>query len=164
MKKIIYLFAFLFTFSLAKAQDYVKMMSDNSYNFYQVQQAFNNYWQGKTYQKGKGWKQFKRWEYFMEPRINALGIIPNPSLAWEEYHQFKEKYKQQKGAQNNKAANWTPLGPTSWNSIGWNPGIGRINGVTVDPSNSNIIYVGTPAGGCWKSIDNGSSWLPLRIY
>ena len=54
------------------------------------------------------------------------------------------------------AANWTSMGPSSSNS-GYN-GIGRVNCVTVDPTNSDNIWVGTPAGGLWKSTDGGTSW------
>jgi Secretion system C-terminal sorting domain/PKD domain len=150
-----------FLINSASSQEYVQLMEDKTSSFYDVQQAFNNYWDGKSYEKGKGWKQFKRWEYFMEPRVNNQGIIANPSLPWTEHLKFKTKYALQKGNPNNKAANWSPIGPTSWNSIGWNPGIGRVNAVAVDPNNSNIIYVGTPAGGCWKTINNGTSWSPL---
>ncbi len=154
-------FAFFLVINSGQSQDYVRLMDDQNANFYDIQDAFNKHWQGKPYEKGKGWKQFKRWEYFMEPRVYPSGQLLNPSLAYEEYLQFKNKYDSKKTSANNKSANWTPLGPTSWNSISSNPGIGRINAITVDPNNSNIIYVGAPSGGCWKSVDGGSSWLPI---
>jgi hypothetical protein len=162
MKRIlITTFILLFIISQNNAQEYVRLMGEKNSNFNEVKEAFEDYWEGKEYVKGKGWKQFKRWEYFMESRVNEDGIISNPSLPWLEHQKFQKKYRLQKESSNKQAANWTPIGPTSWSSIGWNPGIGRVNAVTVDPNNSNIIYVGTPAGGCWKSIDNGVSWLPL---
>ncbi len=160
MKKILSLFVLISTMPLvAKAQEYVRLMEQQDANFYDIQDAFNTYWDGKPYEKGKGWKQFKRWEWFMEPRVYPTGKLPNPALVYNEYINFKNKYTSKKP--NNKTANWTPLGPSSWNSIGWNPGIGRVNAITVDPNNNNIIYIGTPAGGCWKSTDGGNSWNPL---
>jgi photosystem II stability/assembly factor-like uncharacterized protein len=144
-----------------KAQEYVRLMEEQNSSFYDIQQAFYDHWDGKTYEKGKGWKQFKRWEWFMEPRVYPTGKLINPSLAYEEYKKFKDKYALPKGAIQNKSSNWTPMGPTSWTSTGWNPGIGRINAITVDPNNSNTIYVGAPAGGCWKTTNGGSSWTPL---
>ncbi len=160
-----YFFSLIITLFLIdnslNAQEYVQLMETHSANFYDIQNSFNNYWDNKTYEKGKGWKQFKRWEWFMEPRVYPSGKLPNPALAYEEAMKFEKTYQVKKGKQNNKAANWTPLGPTSWNSIGWNPGIGRINAITVDPNNSNTIYVGTPAGGCWKTTNGGSNWTPL---
>jgi len=43
----------------------------------------------------------------------------------------------------------------------WSSGQGRINTVTVDPNNSSIIYVGAPAGGIWKSVNSGTTFMPL---
>lgn len=160
-----YLFSLIVTLFLIDnssiAQEYVQLMEIQTSNFYDIQNSFNNYWDGKTYERGKGWKQFKRWEWFMEPRVYPSGKLPDPSFAYNEFVKFKNTYGVKKGTQNNKAANWTPLGPTNWNSIGWNPGIGRINAITVDPNNSNTIYVGTPAGGCWKTTNGGNNWSPL---
>lgn len=38
---------------------------------------------------------------------------------------------------------------------------GRITGVTVDPSDPNVIYISAAGGGAWKTKDGGKSWLPL---
>lgn len=160
MRYLIGLLAFIIIPSTFNAQEYVRLMEKQDANFYDIQEAFYEHWKNKPYEKGKGWKQFKRWEYFMEPRVYPSGRITNPGLVYEEFVKFKSKYTSPKTT-NNKTANWTPLGPTNWNSIGWNPGIGRINAITVDPNNPNIIYVGAPAGGCWKSVDGGNSWSPL---
>lgn len=66
MRKIQLLFIGLLSASFVYAQEYVEMMQNKSANFYQIQKAFNDYWENKPYEKGKGWKQFKRWEYLME--------------------------------------------------------------------------------------------------
>ncbi len=163
MKKIIALLGIsLMTSYSVQSQEYVRLMEQQDANFYDIQREFNNYWDGKQYKKGKGWKQFKRWEWFMEPRVYPTGKLPNPELAYNEFIKFKNKYTPKKS--NNKTSNWTPLGPTEWNSIGWNPGIGRVNAVTVDPNNNNIIYIGAPAGGCWKSTNGGNTWTPLSDH
>ncbi|PKP46390.1 MAG: hypothetical protein CVT95_07060 [Bacteroidetes bacterium HGW-Bacteroidetes-12] len=161
MKNIGLIIGCVFIITHSYSQEYVRLMEDKNANFFEIQEAFYNYWENKPYEKGKGWKQFKRWEYFMEPRVNAQGVIPDPGKTWEEFQKFQKKYASTKADKSNKTSNWSPLGPTSWNSIGWNPGIGRINTVAVDPNNSNVIYVGAPAGGCWKSTNAGSSWIPL---
>lgn len=160
MKKLFTLLFIVLICQSSFPQEYVKLMEKQDANFYDIQASFNNFWDGKTYVKGKGWKQFKRWEYFMEPRVYPTGRLPKPNIAWEQHQLFQKKYTTKKGV-NNKSANWTPLGPTNWSSIGWNPGIGRINCVAVDPNNSSIIYVGSPAGGCWKTTDGGASWSPM---
>ena len=161
MKNILILSIVLFTLTnVIQAQEYVRLMEQQSSNFYDIQKSFNEHWDGKAYEKGKGWKQFKRWEYFMEPRVYPSGRIIDPSLAYKEFKKFKTTYSKPKGSTNNKAANWTAIGPTNFND-NTSLRIGRINAITIDPNNDNIIYIGSPAGGCWKSVDAGNSWNPL---
>ena len=40
-------------------------------------------------------------------------------------------------------------------------GQGRINTIIKDPNNNQTLYVGAPAGGIWKSTDDGVNWTPL---
>jgi len=49
--------------------------------------------------------------------------------------------------------NWMLEGPTN---VG-----GRINTILVHPSNSNIIYTGSAAGGIFKTINGGTTWEPI---
>ncbi|MBA2227575.1 sialidase family protein, partial [Thermogemmata fonticola] len=59
---------------------------------------------------------------------------------------------------------WVSLGPAPINN-GPTPGnnavTGRITGVTVDPSDPNVIYVTTAGGGAWKTKNGGLTWMPL---
>jgi photosystem II stability/assembly factor-like uncharacterized protein len=48
-----------------------------------------------------------------------------------------------------------------WNALSEGGGSGRATDVIVDPSNANIVYLGTAGGGLWKSIDAGATWVPL---
>jgi photosystem II stability/assembly factor-like uncharacterized protein len=54
---------------------------------------------------------------------------------------------------------WQTLGPTSLPNDGTS--IGRITTVAVDPTNSNIVYVGGAQGGVWKTTNGGANWTPL---
>lgn len=38
---------------------------------------------------------------------------------------------------------------------------GRVPTVAFHPTNRNILYLGTSAGGVWKSTNEGASWVPL---
>ncbi|WP_300567050.1 T9SS sorting signal type C domain-containing protein, partial [Flavobacterium sp.] len=59
-------------------------------------------------------------------------------------------------------SNWTPIGPFTHSNTGsWSSGQGRVNVVCIDPSNTNTLYIGSPAGGIWKSINAGLNWTPL---
>ncbi|MCF8298148.1 MAG: T9SS type A sorting domain-containing protein [Saprospiraceae bacterium] len=135
-------------------QHWVEMMNDPSYNFYEVQKEFNKYWEGKEIEKGKGWKQFKRWEYFMELRVDSSGRIANPSASWKVYKTIRANQAMAKSA---PSADWKFIGPSD---IPTNKGgAGRLNCIEIHPNNPNIMFVGAPSGGLWKSINGGLTWL-----
>src|SRR5258705_13043885 len=62
----------------------------------------------------------------------------------------------QGGSQQFTAANWTLLGPVS--SVPTDGGVRRINCIRFDPTNSNIVWAGAPAGGLWKTTNGGNTW------
>lgn len=157
MKKTIGLAFILALFSTrgANAQPWMDQLSARGQtNFYDIQSAFNRYWQGKDYkEKGKGWKPFKRWEWFWEPRVYPTGELPDPMQLYDEY----VKVMGARGRNANiNGGNWTELGPSS--AAGGYSGVGRINCVRVDPINSSILWAGSPSGGLWKSTNAGGSW------
>ncbi|MBL0341092.1 MAG: PKD domain-containing protein [Bacteroidetes bacterium] len=86
----------------------------------------------------------------MAPRVGSDGKRFDPSTAWKE----SKKYRQQYSSLN--AGNWTFIGPSIVPTGGG--GAGRLNFVRVHPTNPDIIFVGSPAGGLWKSEDAGLSW------
>src|SRR5208282_195308 len=55
---------------------------------------------------------------------------------------------------------WTAIGPMPTVSSGGGVGLvsGRITSIAVDPTNSNIVYLGGAQGGVWKSTDGGTNW------
>lgn len=137
--------------------------SKKKLNFYQIVNEFNKYWESKTpdmeeeseNEEEGGWQQFKRWEWFMGQRVYPSGNFFDSRILYHEYENFK---RQRIGiSQNNIAvANWTFIGPDVVPGSGG--GIGRINCMAFDPSNSNTIFVGAACGGLWKSTNGGSSW------
>lgn len=174
MKRVLpVLFYLLLTIPLMAQQWVENLPQDKAQNgtlsFYDVQKAFNDYWEPFNVEKGKyidtngklvkapGWKQFKRWEYYWESRVNqTTGEFPNTS-AIEEYKKWLDKNPQN----NPKSAsgNWVSLGPSS--SAGGYAGTGRLNCIAFHPTDNNTYWVGSPSGGLWKTTDNGSSWTVL---
>lgn len=152
-----HIFFFLISFFLYSefsfAQLWVEMLQDSNTNFYTIQKAFNNYWDGKEIEKGKGWKQFKRWENFMAPRVYPDGEMNHAADLWNAYQQLEKNELSNKSL---KTANWTSLGPVDIPSNGG--GAGRINCIAFYPGNPTIMFAGSPSGGLWKSTDAGNSW------
>jgi large repetitive protein len=59
---------------------------------------------------------------------------------------------------------WFSVGPAPINSAqtaGDNASTGRVTGVSVDPSDPNVIYISTAGGGAWKTKNGGLTWTPL---
>jgi photosystem II stability/assembly factor-like uncharacterized protein len=59
-----------------------------------------------------------------------------------------------------KGTVWVPIGPSPI-SQGNALVNGLVTAIAISPSNSNVIYMGTAGGGMWRSIDGGSTWIPL---
>jgi hypothetical protein len=97
-----------------------------------------------------GYSQYKRWEWFMAPRVSSTGERPAPDAVWNAMNEYRKGYNVQGGA-----GNWTPLGPSNTAAIN---GAGRLNFLTIDPNNTNSLWVGSPAGGLWNSTDGGTTW------
>lgn len=135
-------------------------LNDTTVTFPQIQQSFNNYWGNQPVEKGKGWKAYKRWEHFMSQRVSPDGKFFPPNKAFTEYYAWLQQYGSGVSAQ--ATANWTLMGPVQVPGNGG--GSGRLSSVVFQPGNTQIIYVGAPAGGLWKSTNYGATWTPLTDH
>lgn len=167
MKKIYCLFLFLSTLNLVSQYNPDAPWMQNlgklngSANMSQIKDAFNLYWEthDRTF-KGSGFKPFMRWVNFHENQLHDDGTV----MTNDELLQI---YNQKTLAQNSKTSsvtsNWQPVfGALPYSNTGSSsPGQGRVEAIAVDPNNANIIYVGAPSGGLWKSINAGVNFIPL---
>ena len=68
---------------------------------------------------------------------------------------------------NTQITSWTELGPKPINNTngiftwGTAPFSGRVTAIAVNGSNPSNIYLGGAQGGVWKSMDGGTTWVPL---
>ncbi|KAA3597878.1 MAG: hypothetical protein DWQ06_12320 [Calditrichaeota bacterium] len=155
------LLSLLFSVNLF-AQPWMKDLDRNA-NFYEIQEAFNKHWEGKTPGKGQGWKPFKRWEHYWRDRIEPNGDFPNPTVLWNAWQQKKLNFGNGKGTNQINTANWTEMGPLGnvFYPNGDSHGAGRVDCIAVDPNDYNTIWVGTPSGGLWKTTNNGQNWTTM---
>ncbi|WP_445456075.1 GEVED domain-containing protein [Flavobacterium sp. HNIBRBA15423] len=125
--------------------------------------SFNQYW--LTHDKNKkasGYKPFMRWEYHWRNNEHPDGTIITPQEIEAAWQMKKSQIHKKQTETALKASNWQPVGPFTHTINGsWSAGQGRVNVVYVDPNNANVIYVGTPAGGIWKTTNGGTTWNPL---
>jgi photosystem II stability/assembly factor-like uncharacterized protein len=153
--KLTPLLILVFAFQVLNGQPWIENVKSEKPTFHEIQNAFYDYWKDKTIEKGKGYKPFKRWEWYWEPRILPNGEFPSPSVTWDAWQDYIKTHPE---ATNKIAsdANWSFIGPST--TPGGYNGLGRINCIAFHPTIANTFWVGTPAGGLWKTTNGGSTW------
>ena len=143
---------------------WIDMMQDETVSFYKTQEAFETYWKGRTRSKGDGYNAFKRWEWFMESEVLANGDYRTIDAIQAEVMKFRSNYTTQMAPSSHSGpgqkGQWENLGPINKPraSSGQPNGMGRINAIGVHPTNDNIVFVGAPNGGIWRTYDKGKTW------
>lgn len=160
------------------------LMQDPDAKFRDVQYAFYHWWE-KRYEalererekageaegeegeedgevEGVGYQLFKRWEYINRNRVQADGKLPAPDDVMKKYEQYISEYD----ATNSASGNWTFVGMSNYpaNNTAQPTGMGRVNAIAFHPSDPNIIFIGAPSGGIWKTNNpngNSTAWTNL---
>ena len=117
----------------------------------------------------KEYKKWKRWEWEMVRHLDANGDFVNINQANKKAIDYEESAMlQQSISMASPGGSWTPVGPNLmswWAGTGTSTmGIGRVDRIAFQAGSSSIMYIGTPAGGLWKSTNAGLSWTPLNNY
>ena len=156
MKKIIiFLFGFVcvfYSYAQVWEDQLLRTVKEPSINEKII--AFEKYKLENEYVKGNGYKPYARSLEFTAKRISGNNKFPANAL-FIEWEKERNKYRQ---ASN---SNWLPLGPIDVPIIlsnGKKRGNGRVNAIAFDPNDEDVIWVGTPAGGLWKTDDGGNTW------
>lgn len=154
LKKTITLIAFAILTQGIKAQPWLENLKTENPTFQEIQKSFYKYWKDKPIEKGQGYKPFKRWEWYWEPRVLADGHFPSQSIIWDEYQNYLKAHPLENRSVS--SANWSFVGPST--TPGGYDGLGRVSCMAFHPTNANTFWVGTPAGGLWKTVDGGNTW------
>ncbi len=152
----------LFTLaSFGQEPFYKQMMYDDSYNFYDVVDSANAWFEKHGTRKGSGFKPFQRWANENESKFYPTGDRSNAYFegATTAYQVLKSDHRRT----HHKAelSSWEELGPWDANNITshYSPGIGRVETFWVNPSNTDEIMLGSRSGGFWKTTDGGVNWV-----
>lgn len=173
LKKFLLFFgAFVFALSLnSQAQSTQKVNIQghelDTRNYDEIVALMDAYWESRPdkLNKGSGYKPYQRWKELWQYYLNEDRSLMSSEQIVQQYrnaHPKNNGLRYGKTTSSSDLSNWQPLGPYSHKNKGsWSPGQGRVNITTVDPSDPNTIYVGTPNGGLWRSKNHGSTWEPL---
>ena len=160
MKKFYILLIFATSFSWS--QEYRRMIANGNYTVQEIQQEAEAYFEIVGTERGKGYKPYKRWEHQALQNMNENGMLKSPAFYQNELENYNNYLNQNASYNSLPQGNWEPLGPIDWDATsGWNPGVGRITSIAIDPTDDNHIIVGGQTGGVWKTIDGGTNWTVL---
>ncbi len=153
------------------AQDNLYQKLGGRTNLKEVMQIVDehfNYGKSESLTKHEGEREFeneylhwKRWEYFHSIRLDEFGNITNNTQRLWEAYQFDARFTTERV--DASYGTWTAIGPTGYTNTasGYNGGMGRVNCIAFHPTLSNVLFIGTPQGGVWKTTNGGTSWFPL---
>ncbi|WP_040251699.1 VPS10 domain-containing protein [Psychroserpens mesophilus] len=162
MKNYYLLIVFLVSAMVSWSQEYRQMIAKGTYTVQEIQQSAEAYFAEVGTERGKGYKPYKRWEYQALQDMDENGMLPTPEFYFNELASYNSYVNQNYGEARTAVGAWQPLGPDYWNQTsGWNPGVGRVTSVAIEPANPDHIIAGADTGGVWRSLDGGSSWTVL---
>lgn len=107
-------------------------------------------------------KHFNRWAYYQSLHLGPSGEFVNISKKTLEAVQ-----SQSDAPLTSANGSWAFIGPDTTSNNNPNAsgmGLGRVDRIAFHPSNANTIYVGTPAGGLWKTTNGGVTWSALSNF
>ncbi len=129
-------------------------------DFNQVKSIYQEDFKQLNPDRKKGNKWFYRWLWDNRFEIQPDGSILNAV----QYFPKSNKHNNEKLQSD---AKWIPIGPKemapSYEHRSGH-GMGRINCVAFHPTNPDILWIGTPGGGVWKTYNSGKSWSPLTDF
>ena len=134
-------------------------------SFDEIVEKGNTFWETHDKDaKGSGYKPFKRWEAYWQNYVDINGYLPSTQDLWKAWKQKTATNQLRTTSENSLTdqSDWFALGPVDFINRSTNYlNLGRVNCIITDPNNSDILYVGTPSGGIWKSVDAGLTYVPL---
>ncbi len=131
-----------------------------SKNYFEICQQLDAYFATEYVEETDCWDnnfvKYERWKWWWRDRVNADGSFPELREQWLENRQRLAAEAQNRSEQ----PNWQNEGPKHNPNFGyW--GMGRTKNLAFHPTNPNIMWVGTPDGGIWKTSDGGNTWTAL---
>ena len=113
-----------------------------------------------TTEVNRNLKHWQRYEWYMSSRLGPNGEFVNINQKMIEATGLQQSRTTVSGNNPNIPASstaiWSPIGP-----LNTADGIGRVDRLAFHPTDADIVYAGTTAGGLWRTTDAGTNWTNL---
>ncbi len=156
-----FIFFSIFVLPSFAQQQKLKTLLQGKTNFIEIENTANEYFANKnkksahTYEDNE-YVKYMRWHWYWKSRVNPDGSFPDIKAQYEIYKNLSGGNASNK---KTRATNWTNISQTT--STGGYNGMGRLITMAFHPTDTNIIYVGAPVGGIWKTTTGGNAWTSL---
>ena len=105
---------------------------------------------------------FDAWNYYWRMHLDKNGYMVPPGEMEKNWEAYMQSHGSKTARTTAMPSNWVFQGPST-SAHGYS-GLGRINRVAFDPTDSNTFYIGAAGSNTWKTKDGGASWTPLYTF
>lgn len=148
--------------SVVTSQAFINQIGEPR-TYQEFKSKVNEYYATHDHGKGTGFAQYKRATFINDGRYSMDGRTINfEALNQVAYSRAIAHVSHDRSTHGD----WESLGPYDnyCSDSGSGANLGRTNCVAYHPTDPNIMWVGTPAGGLWKTIDGGLTWACITNY
>ena len=148
----------------ADAPHWMPLLQADAPNVRTIQQAYNDWYAERPFEKNSYTQYFKRWMHWARPFAQPDGSLRFPTR--KESAELEDRLRalrQSEPARQSKLG-WRFVGPKRTyhtedkTKVTWQTNIYAFD---IAPSNPNILYAGGETGGLWRTDNKGLSWTLL---
>ncbi|MCX6154822.1 MAG: T9SS type A sorting domain-containing protein [Candidatus Kapabacteria bacterium] len=159
MKTLFLLLLFIINLSFSSFSQTSQIRKDP--NYFSVKSWSEKYFQNQINCREETNNWLNRWLW-----TNRMDFDNEGNFKYLQFANTVSFKNQEKDRPNNILSlySWLPLGPVvkppSYETRSCYS-MGRVNCVASHPTKANIVWIGTPGGGIWKTENSGKNWIPL---
>jgi PKD repeat protein/photosystem II stability/assembly factor-like uncharacterized protein len=134
------------------------LMQEPNPNFFEVERAYNLYFENRGKVRGSNYKQFERWAWRVRGDVLPDGSLRSPERVINSFNRYHNS-SHSRGPSSN-AGEWVEVGPKVYpiNATGQETGTGRLNAIAFHPTDPDKFWIGAPSGGLWYTTDGGNTY------